>query len=101
MQVLKFGGTSVANAQNINRVISIVLEAVKTGDEVIIILSAFGGTTDALLETVALASKADSSYKEKLHLIEQRHLTAVKELIPLDQQSGVMKLKIFAMGFFY
>ena len=92
MQVLKFGGTSVANAQNINRVISIVQEAIKTGDEIIIILSAFGGTTDALLEAVGLASKADLSYKEKLHLIEQRHLTAVKELIPLDQQSGVLTM---------
>ena len=29
MQVLKFGGTSVANAENINKVVAIVKEAVK------------------------------------------------------------------------
>ena len=92
MQVLKFGGSSVANAQNINRVIAIVQEAVKTGDKIVIVLSAFGGTTDALLDAVSLASKADLSYKEKLHLIEQRHLTTVKELIPLDQQSSVLSM---------
>jgi aspartokinase/homoserine dehydrogenase 1 len=92
MQVLKFGGSSVANAQNINRVISIVQEAVKTDDKIIIVLSAFGGTTDDLLDAAGLASKADLLYKEKLHFIEQRHLTAVKELIPLDQQSSVLSM---------
>lgn len=92
MQVLKFGGSSVANAQNINRVISIVKEAIKTDDKIIIVLSAFGGTTDALLTAAGLASKADISYKEKLHHIEQRHLTAVKELIPLDRQSSVLSM---------
>src|ERR1043165_4026343 len=92
MQVLKFGGTSVANAQNINRVIAIVQEAIKTGDKIIIVLSAFGGTTDALLDAGGLASSGDLSYKEKLHLIEHRHLTTVKELIPLDQQSSVLSM---------
>ena len=80
MQVLKFGGSSVANAQNINKVISIVQEAVKADDKIIIVLSAFGGTTDALLDAAGLASKADLSYKEKLHLIEQRHLTCCKRI---------------------
>src|ERR1017187_5791279 len=92
MQVLKFGGSSVANAQNINRVISIVKEAIKTDDKIIIVLSAFGGTTDALLTAAGLASKADISYKENHHHIEQRHLTAVKELIPLDRQSSVLSM---------
>jgi aspartokinase/homoserine dehydrogenase 1 len=92
MQVLKFGGSSVANAQNINRVIAIVQEAVKTGDKIVIVLSAFGGTTDALLDAAALASIGDLSYKEKLHIIEHRHLTTAKELIPLDQQSSVLSM---------
>jgi aspartokinase/homoserine dehydrogenase 1 len=92
MQVLKFGGSSVASAQNIKRVISIVQEALKTDDKIIIVLSAFGGTTDDLLDAAGLASKADISYREKLHFIEQRHLTTVKELIPLDQQSSVLSM---------
>ena len=92
MRVLKFGGSSVASAESINKVISIVKEAIQTGDKIIIVLSAFGGTTDALLEAAGLASQADHSYKEKLHLIEQRHLTAVKELIPLEQQSSVLSM---------
>ena len=51
-----------------------------------------GGTTDALLDAAGLASKADFSYKEKLHLIEQRHLNTVKDLIPIDQQSSVLSM---------
>ncbi len=92
MQVLKFGGTSVANAQNINKVISIVQEAVTKDSAIIIVLSAFGGTTDDLIGAADLASKGDLSYKEKLKSIEERHLTAVKELIPLDQQSSVLSM---------
>ncbi len=88
MQVLKFGGSSVANAKNINEVIGIVQQATKKNNNIIIILSALGGVTDALLEVAELASNNDISYKEKLHHIEHRHLTTVKELIPIDQQSS-------------
>jgi aspartokinase/homoserine dehydrogenase 1 len=90
MQVLKFGGTSVANAENINRVIQIVRQVIKKNANTTIVVSALGGVTDALLEAAALACEGNDIYKEKLHLIEQRHLTAVKDLMPLDQQSSVL-----------
>ena len=92
MQVLKFGGTSVANAKNINTVVSIVQEKLKENTRVAVILSALGGVTDALLEAATLASLGDITYKEKLLAIEQRHLTTVKELIPLDKQSSVLSM---------
>ncbi len=66
MQVLKFGGSSVANADNINKVITIVQHAVKKNNNIIIIVSALGGTTDALLEVAKLASNADSSCNPNL-----------------------------------
>jgi aspartokinase/homoserine dehydrogenase 1 len=91
MQVLKFGGSSVANAENISSVIAIVQEALKR-DKIIVVLSALGGTTDALLEAALFASRADLSYKEKLHEIEHRHLSTVKDLIPLDKQSSVLSM---------
>ena len=91
MKVLKFGGTSVANAENIEKVIGIVKE--KMGDEpLIVIVSALGGTTDALLECGRLAAEGDELYKEKLHEIEQRHITAVKELIPVQHQSALLSM---------
>ena len=92
MEVLKFGGSSVANAQNISKVISILQQALETNDKIIIVLSAFGGITDALIESASLASQGDEAYKEKLQAIEQRHLSTVRELIPLDKQSGVLSM---------
>ena len=61
MQVLKFGGSSVANAKNINEVIGIVQQSTKKNNNIIIILSALGGVTDALLEVAKLASNTDIS----------------------------------------
>jgi len=92
MQVLKFGGSSVANANNINSVIEIIKQASKKNNNIVIILSALGGTTDGLLEAVTLASNSDISYKEKLQALEHRHLSIVKDLIPVDRQSSVLSM---------
>lgn len=89
MQVLKFGGTSVANADNINRVVAIVQKALQK-DTTIVVVSALGGVTDSLLQSGALAAAGDESYKEGLQKIEQRHLEAVKALIPVAQQSSIL-----------
>lgn len=91
MQVLKFGGTSVANAENINKVIAIVNEKIKN-DSTIVVVSALGGVTDLLLNAAALAAEGDELYKEKLATVEQRHLQTVKELIPVAQQSQLLSL---------
>ncbi|MBQ5784816.1 MAG: hypothetical protein IIW11_07540, partial [Bacteroidales bacterium] len=59
MQVLKFGGSSVANAQNINKVISIVKETLKH-DKAVIVSSAISGATDALI-AIANAAKEQNN----------------------------------------
>ena len=92
MQVLKFGGSSLANANNINKVVAIVQNSLIKNNNIIIVLSALGGTTDALIDAAVAASGGDLSYKEKLIALEQRHLATVKELIPLDQQSSILSL---------
>lgn len=89
MQVLKFGGTSVAKAENIQKVSAIVQQAVKK-DKTIVVVSALGGVTDILIQSGELAAVMDESYKEKLRVIEQRHLDAVKGLLPVSQQSSVL-----------
>jgi bifunctional aspartokinase / homoserine dehydrogenase 1 len=91
MQVLKFGGTSVANAENINKVIEIIRLALKK-DRTIVVASALGGITDALLQCGALAAIGEEEYREKLELTAQRHLEMVRLLIPLTQQSAVLSL---------
>jgi bifunctional aspartokinase / homoserine dehydrogenase 1 len=91
MRVLKFGGTSVSNAENLNKVVAIVKKSLAS-DKLIIVVSALGGTTDALIDTVKAASVRDESFRDSLKNIEKRHLQTVKELMPVDQQSATLSL---------
>jgi aspartokinase/homoserine dehydrogenase 1 len=90
-QVLKFGGSSVANAQNIRKVIEIVAQRQNRG-KAIVIVSALGGTTDALLHCGNQAASGSEEYKTALASLEQRHLDAVKELLPIQQQSATLSM---------
>lgn len=91
MQVLKFGGTSVANADNISKVVAVVKESLKK-DRTVVVVSALGGVTDLLLGAAALAAEGNEEYKIQLGIIEQRHLEAVKQLLPVAQQSQLLSL---------
>ena len=91
MQVLKFGGTSVANAENINKVIAVTKDAALR-EKTVVVVSALGGITDLLLTAAALAAEGNELYKEKLTAIEQRHLETVKQLLPVAQQSQLLSL---------
>lgn len=91
MQVLKFGGSSVKNAENIGKVVAIVKEKIKV-DKTVVVVSALGGITDLLLQCCKMASENNEAYKEKLQEAEHRHLQTVKELIPITQQSGILSL---------
>ena len=89
MQVIKFGGSSVANAENIKKVIAIIQDKIKT-EKTIAVVSALGGITDLLLLCSHLASLGVETYKEKIKEIEQRHLIAARELIAVTNQSSVL-----------
>lgn len=88
MKVLKFGGTSVANANTISLVKNII--ANQESDKTIVVVSALGGITDLLLKTAALAAAQDIKYKAGLKEIEDRHLMLIKELIPILSQSKML-----------
>ena len=68
-RVLKFGGSSVASATNMSRVLDIVEAEAKKG-RVILVSSAIAGCTDALL----------SGLEEQLQEMEQRHADIVTRL---------------------
>ncbi len=53
MKVLKFGGSSVGSAETIEKVVEIIRTTVKSGP-CAVVLSAMQGTTDSLIEAVAL-----------------------------------------------
>ncbi len=87
MKVLKFGGTSVGSAKNINQVIQI-LDRYSKQSKIICVVSAIGGITDKLLEAGHLAKSKNVGYKKIFIAIEKKHLDIVKELIPKQNKSN-------------
>ncbi len=88
VHVLKFGGTSMANATNMLKVISIVQQSLSS-DKTVVVVSALSGTTDLLIEAAKLASTQQIAYQEKLAQITQSHLQALHELIPDSSKQDV------------
>lgn len=85
MQVLKFGGTSVADAANIERVIKIVKEALQR-DRTIVVCSAISKCTDSLIEAGSLAAQSKKEYLQKIEDISKRHHLLVDELISSNKR---------------
>ena len=88
MKVLKFGGSSVANAENIKKVAAIVKRPEYR--KAVIIVSALGGVTDLLIQTGSAASHGLESYKETLLQLEKRHIDTAKGLLPVTTQSSCL-----------
>lgn len=91
MQVLKFGGSSVGSAEAIDKVIAIVIESSKK-EPTIVVVSAMSGVTDQLLMLAQSASQGNEAYKTIIQNIEQKHLDAVRALLPIQQQSGTLSM---------
>lgn len=88
MIVMKFGGSSVANADCIRNIVSII--KVYAEKRPIVVLSAMGDTTDNLLEAAnnAVAGHVDISQIEKLHCdttkelgLDDASIFVIKELL--------------------
>jgi aspartate kinase len=77
MIVMKFGGTSVGNAERIRDVVKIVKS--KIDSKPVVVVSALGGVTDNIIDTANLASNGDK-YDIKLNGILQRHYDTIAEL---------------------
>ncbi|MBE6236143.1 MAG: bifunctional aspartate kinase/homoserine dehydrogenase I [Bacteroidales bacterium] len=85
MQVLKFGGSSVADAQNMAKVVDIVANAVDR-DRTILVASAISGCTDTLIRIGTLASQRDESYKELINGLQEKHHTIIRDFLPHEKQ---------------
>ena len=76
--IMKFGGTSVADADAMNRVLGIVrrqLDASRGGVPPVVVVSAMSKVTDRLVETGRLVSVGDAPSAVKiLANLQARHL---------------------------
>ena len=95
MQVLKFGGTSVASAENIEKALAIAAAALAHGP-VVMVVSALGGTTDALIATGRAAASGDAGYRETLTGLAQRHQAAAAGLLPANDPANAQAAAQFA-----
>ena len=78
---MKFGGSSVANADRIKTVADVVISKPNLEkDPPIVVISAMKGVTDALIRAAISAEKGDWSYKSILENIETKHYGAVDSL---------------------
>ena len=88
MIVMKFGGSSVANAERIRHAAEIVKTQIKR--DPVLVLSAMGDTTDHLLEAGGAAFSKGLVSSE---LIEKLHLGAVKNLrLPAQARQEIKSL---------
>ena len=88
MKVLKFGGTSVANAESLKLVVDIIKKT--TNQKQFVVVSAIGGVTNLLIEMANSASQGKTNFKKHIKNIEKRHLDIINSSIPVTQQSGII-----------
>ena len=81
---MKFGGTSVADAQCISRVVDILEEHRKAGDEIAVVVSAQRGVTDQLIEVASAlpTAKDDSAILPLIQALSKRHMTTLEGAAP-------------------
>jgi aspartate kinase len=97
MKVFKFGGASVKDAQAVRNVSHIL--SLYTQDQLIVVISAMGKTTNAMEAIVDALWKRDE--KTYLQLIEERHqfhLSIVGELFPESHYTIYHELEVLFDG---
>src|SRR6476646_307574 len=80
MKVLKFGGSSLATTSRIRGVAEIVREEAR-GQPLVMVVSAFQGVTNQLLECASLAARNDPNYGAAFQKIVRRHRSAIDDLL--------------------
>ena len=91
MQVLKFGGSSVADVAAIELVVSIVEKKLMT-DRLVVVISAMADVTDKLLETGTKAATNNVAYRIELKELETYHLDTARKLLPIHEQSATLSI---------
>jgi bifunctional aspartokinase / homoserine dehydrogenase 1 len=86
MKVLKFGGTSVGSAENIQQVKEILL---KQTDDIIVVVSALGGITDKILSAARMAAIGTGYFQSELTEINTRHFDTIEKLFSGEKQAEV------------
>ncbi|MEL7059821.1 MAG: aspartate kinase [Acidobacteriota bacterium] len=80
MRVLKFGGTSLGDADRIARAARLVVEATRHDDRVVVVASAMAGVTDTLVEALDLVAGGRSPAQPLRQHLGAHHLAVLDRL---------------------
>jgi len=80
LRVLKFGGSSLATPDRIRDVVRIVLDEARR-EPLIVVVSAFQGITNQLIDSARLAERGDRGYEQEWASIVKRHRSAIDDLV--------------------
>ncbi|HKS96460.1 MAG TPA: aspartate kinase [Terriglobia bacterium] len=87
---MKFGGTSVGNAERMERVAEIIREHASQA-EVVVVVSAMGGVTDMLIRAATEASRGDREHwKSVRQELARRHREVADRLLSAGEQAAVL-----------
>ncbi len=90
MKVLKFGGSSVATAESIKKVVDLLVDRLQKKEQLYIVFSALGGVTDKLIRLSKIALEGSSSYPEELDALKDRHLNIIEQLMSVERSNQVI-----------
>ncbi|MCL4107790.1 UNVERIFIED_CONTAM: hypothetical protein GTU68_027175 [Idotea baltica] len=88
MKILKFGGSSVRDAERIKLVIDILKNE---NEDYTVVFSALGGVTDMLIDMSTAAADGNSNYLKDFKLFKERHIEVATSLLNKSYQKKVIK----------
>ena len=98
--VQKFGGSSVANAERIRNVARIITDTYKEGNDVVVVLSAQGDTTDELIEKAAELNPRASKREMDMRLAPGEAMLLLDEICYNRLCHPVMRSLSYYTNFF-
>ena len=106
IEVLKFGGSSLASANEMRKVSEVLLA--RRQQQRIVVCSAMGGITNDLIHIGLKASRGDASFRTSIAELESRHMQVALDLglvagagtLPNELQTRLGELKALCDGLF-
>ncbi|MFB6186711.1 MAG: aspartate kinase, partial [Halobacteriaceae archaeon] len=83
--VVKFGGTSLATGERIERAATSIADVISNGHEVIVVASAMGDQTDQLLDTISF----DASQGDRAEILSMGERISIRMLKAALATKGV------------
>jgi aspartate kinase len=92
MKVFKFGGASVKDAAGVRNVARVLKHF--PGEEILIVVSAMGKTTNAL-ERVVWDWRDGKDVREQMDVLRQQHLAVLREVVPGFEEAEAWLVECF------